>query len=229
MSDTLVLVIGLVIVAVVVGIIYLRKHPQQAAKVEAVPQQAANDAVAALQTLGKDAVAAVIRANSNLVAALQQSVPAPKAAEPSVATPAQLPISAPPPPDPTPAVPAKPAAPISDDVWLPKTGRSFPRPRPDLGEMFIGYVQRVGRVLGLDTSGVGSLFLGTSHLGNVSDAANWPEMADRYFDPRAYMTAEQIEREKAAQTQWREVEQRIRDRNKQERPSGGDDVPIGQE
>lgn len=113
-----------------------------------------------------------------------------------------------------------------DDVWLPRTKRIYPRPRPDLGEMFIGYVQRSGKALNLDASGVGSLFLGTSHLGNVSDATNWPEMADRYFSPREYMTAAQIAAEESAQTQWRDVEQRIRDRRQQ---SGGEDVPIGRE
>ena len=90
-----------------------------------------------------------------------------------------------------------------DDIYLPVTGKVYPRPRPDLGEMFVGYVQRVGAVTGRSTSAVGSLFQGSAHLfvpGPYNpDGSNWPEAADRYFSSRAYMTdAQRAEADRAA-------------------------------
>ena len=106
--------------------------------------------------------------------------------------------------------PAKPVGP--DEVYLPVTGKVYPRPRPDLGEMFIGYVQRVGAATGRSTSSVASLFQGTGHLGDVTDAANWPEMADKFFNARSYMTAAQRAQHDAATAQWAQWAQGVRDR-----------------
>jgi hypothetical protein len=110
--------------------------------------------------------------------------------------------------------PAKPAI-GPDDVYLPVTGNVFPRPRPDLGEMFMGYVQRVGAATGRSTSAVGSLFLGAGHLfvpGPFNpDGSNWPEAADRFFNARAYMTEAQraaADRAREGWTRWAEVKQK---------------------
>ena len=89
-----------------------------------------------------------------------------------------------------------------DDVYLPVTGKVYPRPRPDLGELFVGYVQRVGAATGRSTSAVGSLFLGTGHLGDASDPANWPLMASKFFDARAYMTEQERAEADAGVLAW---------------------------
>ena len=93
-----------------------------------------------------------------------------------------------------------------DDVYLPVTGKVYPKPHPERGEMFVGYVQRVGAATGRSTSAVGSLFLGASHLfvpGPFNpDGSNWPEAADRYFSSRAYMTDAERTAFDAAQAEW---------------------------
>jgi hypothetical protein len=53
-------------------------------------------------------------------------------------------------------------------VWTPQ-GRRFPPPKPELGEMFIGYTQRVGRELGgavadQATRTAGGLFISATPL-----------------------------------------------------------------
>jgi len=91
-----------------------------------------------------------------------------------------------------------------EDVYLPITGKVYPKPLPERGETFIGYVQRVGAVTGRSTSAVGSLFQGSSHLfsaigGFKIDGSNWPEAADRFFNARSYLTdAQRAEADRAA-------------------------------
>jgi len=100
-------------------------------------------------------------------------------------------------------------------VTLPKTGHTLSVARPDIGEMFIGYVQRTAdqatggkgdTILGT----VGSLFLGTAWLfepfgGFKTDGSNWPQAADRFCNIRAYMTPEEIARDEKNKADWAAV------------------------
>ena len=100
---------------------------------------------------------------------------------------------------------ATPTPPVTapDEVFLPKTGHILPVAQAERGEMFVGYCQRVGPILGKSTGGVASLFLGTGHLGD-GKPVNWPEMADKFYFPRAYMTAAQIAEDDANKARWAE-------------------------
>ena len=101
-----------------------------------------------------------------------------------------------------------------DDVYLQVTGNVFPKPKPSTtgnpmdGEMFVGYVMRVGRVTGRSTSSVGSLFLGSAHLfeglpgGFTTDGKNWPVACDKYFNAAAYMTKEELAAQDASERSW---------------------------
>jgi hypothetical protein len=98
-----------------------------------------------------------------------------------------------------------------------KTGHVLSKARPDLGEMFVGYVQRVSDQI---TNGkaetiigtVGALFLGTSTFFEHGtpgkqfnpDGSNWPEAADCFANMRAYMTDAEKERDDKAKAEWAE-------------------------
>ena len=101
-------------------------------------------------------------------------------------------------------------------VTLPVTKHVLSVPRPDIGEMFVGYVQRVGDQA---TGGkneeykatIPMLFQGTGYLfdGGVfnPDPSSWPLAADKFYNGRAYMTTEQQAKDaanKAAQAAWLE-------------------------
>jgi len=96
----------------------------------------------------------------------------------------------------------------ADEIYLPITGHVFPRPRPDLGENIVGYIQRVGAATGRSTSTTGALFLGTAQLFPhdngiaAADGSNWAEAADRWYSARAYLTPEQRAADDAARAQW---------------------------
>ena len=101
-----------------------------------------------------------------------------------------------------------------DEVYLPVTGNVFPKPVPNTnpepplnGELFPGYVMRVGAKIGRSTSAVGSLFLGSDYLfnkfgGYKADGSNWPETADFYFNARAYQTEQERAEADAGVLAW---------------------------
>jgi hypothetical protein len=93
-----------------------------------------------------------------------------------------------------------------DDVYLQVTGKVYPKPHPEKGEGFVGYVQRVGAATGRSTSAAGSLFDSGAHLFTQGpynpDGSNWPEAADRFFNGRAYMTDAERTAFDAAQAEW---------------------------
>jgi hypothetical protein len=98
-------------------------------------------------------------------------------------------------------------------VTLPKTGHTLSIPRPDLGEMFIGYCTRV---CDQATNGkgdqfvgtVGALFLGCDGYFTLSggtysaDGKDWPAAADCFYNQRAYMSAEEKAKDDAAKAGW---------------------------
>jgi hypothetical protein len=99
--------------------------------------------------------------------------------------------------------------------------------QPKLGEMFVGYCQRVSdqatdghaeKYLG----SIGSLFLGTGtffehgtpeHPVFNPDGSNWPEAADCFFNMRAYMTDAEKARDDKAQADWEAVNEALKHRN----------------
>jgi len=99
--------------------------------------------------------------------------------------------------------------------YLELTKHTLSEPRPDLHEMFVGYVSRVSDQA---TEGkadefvgtVGSLFLGSSWLfdrfgGYKEDGSNWHLAADRYFNMRAYMTPAERAEDDAAKAAWADL------------------------
>lgn len=101
-------------------------------------------------------------------------------------------------------------------VLLPATSHVLSVPRVDLREMFQGYCTRVSdqatgaNPRALDT--IGSLYLGTGPYfakfgGFKADGSNWPQAADAFFNPRAYMTPEELAADDAAKAGWRQWEQ----------------------
>jgi hypothetical protein len=101
-----------------------------------------------------------------------------------------------------------------DEIYLPVTGNVFPKPIPNTatewplnGELFPGYVMRVGAKIGRSTSATGSLFQGSDHLfvkfgGYKADGSNWPEAADFYFNARAYQTEKERAEADAGVLAW---------------------------
>jgi len=105
----------------------------------------------------------------------------------------------------------------ADEVYLPVTGNVFPKPIPNTatewplnGELFPGYVMRVGAKIGRSTSTVGSLMPqggGVEHLfkkfgGYKADGSNWPEAADFFFNARAYQTEQERAEADAGVLAW---------------------------
>lgn len=120
-------------------------------------------------------------------------------------------------------------------VVLPETGHVLSVPRPDLGEMFVGYCMRTAdqttggdgkRVL--DT--VGALFLGSAHLfaPGVYDpkGTNWPRAADKFANIKAYMTPEERARDEQSKQQWADWEVRVQERVKREREQEQGQQPL---
>jgi hypothetical protein len=126
-------------------------------------------------------------------------------------------------------------------VVVPRTGHVLSVPRVDLHEGFIGYVMRVAdqstggkgdQYLGT----VGSLFLGTEHLfkefgGFDPSGANWPNAADKFYNMRAYMTADEKAADDRAQQGWRDwdaiIQKRIENEYAGVPPEGASSVPGG--
>lgn len=106
---------------------------------------------------------------------------------------------------------------------MPKTGHVLSVARPDLGEMFMGYVQRVadqatGGKGDTILPSLGTLFLGTGTFFEHGtpgkpfnpDGSNWPEAADAFCNMRAYMTPDEIARDDKAKADWAEVYERMK-------------------
>lgn len=78
-------------------------------------------------------------------------------------------------------------------VLMAITGHVLSAPRPDLGEMFPGYCERVSLQCGGRIAIIGMLFNGGAAAlfaalgGYKADGSNWPEAADRFFNGRAYL------------------------------------------
>ena len=99
-------------------------------------------------------------------------------------------------------------------MTMTETGHTLSLARPELGEMFIGYVVRVSdqatggdKVRGDQIRGsIGSLFLGTAWLFAPDtykpDGSNWPRAADRFCNMRAYMTPEERAKDDANKAEW---------------------------
>lgn len=109
-------------------------------------------------------------------------------------------------------------------VTLPATGHTLSVARPDLGEMFVGYCQRVSDQAGGDPKTVGALFLGTARYfapfgGFKSDGSNWPQAADKFYNMRAYMTDAERAKDDAAKASWEAVYDRMgRGEGRQKQP-----------
>lgn len=99
----------------------------------------------------------------------------------------------------------------------PATGHVLSLARPDLGENFMGYVQRVADqatngngdryagTIGTLLLGTGTFFQMSSHKPLQQDGSNWPEAADCFYNIRAYMTPEERKKDddnKAGWDQW---------------------------
>jgi len=131
-------------------------------------------------------------------------------------------------------------------VTLPVTGHvvSLPQPNaqhPERGEMLMGYIMRVYKQCGgkeSDRFAVGPLSLPKSPDGvHHPDGTYWPEMADRFYNPVAYMTPDQREEAAKQAQQWAYVNQKLaehyeaktprREQPEPPRPGVGEDVAIG--
>lgn len=80
-----------------------------------------------------------------------------------------------------------------DTVTLTQTGHTLSLPMPQKGEMFAGYCGRIAQQAHGDASAVGALFLGVEPYfarfgGFKADGSNWPQAADAFYNPTAYMT-----------------------------------------
>jgi hypothetical protein len=94
-----------------------------------------------------------------------------------------------PPPMPVPVTPPQPQVPA--DFAMTPYGRMFPRPRPDLGEMFMGYTTRVGEYIGGEIqirarNNAAGLFISATPLfakfgGYRADGANWPAACEEWL------------------------------------------------
>ena len=107
-------------------------------------------------------------------------------------------------------------------VYMPVTGHVLSEPRPDLGEMFLGYAMRVAEQAGateVQQKAIGALLIGVSKLGDASDPKNWPAMADKFYNRRAYMTPEEREKADKEAEGWNAAKDRMRG-------GGSSDVPI---
>lgn len=94
--------------------------------------------------------------------------------------------------DPTPTPPVTPVEPVAPpDMVLTPRGRMFPRPKPELGEMFMGYTMRVGDYIGGEVqmrarNSAGALFITATplfakHGGFKSDGSNWAAAAEEHL------------------------------------------------
>jgi hypothetical protein len=96
-------------------------------------------------------------------------------------------------------------------VKTPK-GRVLSKARPDLGEMFMGYCQRVSWQLGREqevNNTLGSLILAASPTflkigGFKEDGSNWPEAADRIYHVTDYLTQEEKDAKARSDREWDE-------------------------
>lgn len=108
---------------------------------------------------------------------------------------------------------------VGDDcpgtVFMPQTGHVLSVPRPDLGEMFMGYCQRVSDQAHGNIATVGALVISSSRLfarfgGFKSDGSNWAEAADCFYNLRAYMSVAERAQADAAKESWQAVYDRMR-------------------
>lgn len=95
-------------------------------------------------------------------------------------------------------------------VFLEKTGHYLSIPRPDLGERFPAYAERVSKQCGVNgkPTNIGALFISVSkHFarfgGYKEDGSNWPLVADYYFNRWAYLTDEERANYQAGLDSWR--------------------------
>lgn len=114
-------------------------------------------------------------------------------------------------------------------VKMPVTGHVLSVARPDLGEMFMGYCQRVSDQAEGNINTVGALMIGTAKLfkatgGFNPDGSNWPEAADRFYNMRAYMTDAERAADDEAKEGWKRVHDRMRNREGGQ-GSGGQQTP----
>lgn len=113
---------------------------------------------------------------------------------------------------------------------MPRTGHILSLPRPDLGEMFMGYCQRVSDQAKGNVATVGALFISSGRLfarfgGYRSDGGNWPEAADCFYNLRKYMTEDELKAADAAAASWGVVHERMRN---QRRNRDGTAAPQGE-
>jgi hypothetical protein len=92
-------------------------------------------------------------------------------------------------------------------VTLPQTGHVLSVPRPDLGEMFVGYCTRVSAQCGGNKDTVGALFsfgdaVFSKSGGYKADGTNWPVTADRFFSPILYLTDAEKAQTAAGMAEW---------------------------
>lgn len=100
-------------------------------------------------------------------------------------------------------------------VAMPKTGHILSLPRPDLGEMFVGYCQRVSDQANGNRATVAALFISQGRLfarfgGFHADGSNWPEAADCFYNLRAYMSDEERAAADRGRESWNHVYATVR-------------------
>ena len=95
-------------------------------------------------------------------------------------------------------------------VFLETTKHYLSIPRPDLGETFVPYAERVSRQAGsavVPPTNIGALFLSASKYfarfgGYKADGSNWPLVADFYFNHYLYLTPEERAEYDAGKRSW---------------------------
>jgi hypothetical protein len=131
------------------------------------------------------------------------------------------------------------------------SGKFLSKPRPDLGEMFMGYCMRVCLQGGKDpaqfAAELGSLLTAVGPLfaqvgGFKEDGSNWAQAADLLFNGRpmteaekAKAEADRLAAEKAWDEHWKQKQDAWANQNKSDDPpkvdtpnTGDGDVPISQ-
>ena len=120
---------------------------------------------------------------------------------------------------------------VPGTVKMPLTGHVLSVPRPDLGETFIPYAQRVSDQAHGNIATVGALHISSQRLfarfgGFKEDGSNWAAAADCFYNLRSYMTpAERAEADRARES-WNVVYERMRTgRSGKDRPPKAEPQP----
>jgi hypothetical protein len=123
-----------------------------------------------------------------------------------------------------------------DTVVLPETGHVLSIPRPDLGEMFMGYCQRTAAQTTNDDplrvlNTLGALFMGSDYLfapeHYKEDGSNWARAADKFANIKAYMTPEEKARDETSKAEWAKWDEVVKARAQKEREQQQPKQPDG--